>query len=170
MRESAFMPGTIYAVVTTKQYAVGAYGVLTHPYNRRMENIASRLRALMVGKGLSQYRLWKLSGVSQPTIKRILDGESKEPDKSTVQRLASALGCSYGWLYDGHDADAASRNPAALGLAGVDEPPQQRPGRPPAAEGLRLSRHQSIRPSQPAAPSRFVRPSGTLSSEQADTH
>lgn len=68
-----------------------------------METIADRLRRKMKEQGLSQYRLWKMSGVSQPTIKRILDGDSKEPDKSTVEKLAGALGCSYPELYEGTD-------------------------------------------------------------------
>lgn len=95
------MVTTIYAVVSRKQYACGTYAVLTQPYNRLMETIADRLRRLMTEQGLSQYKLWKGSGVSQPTIKRILDGTSKEPDKGTVVKLAAALGCNYAYLYDG---------------------------------------------------------------------
>lgn len=95
------MGGTIYAVVSKVQYGDVTCGVLTQPYIRRMETIADRLARKMNERGLTQYRLWKLSGVSQPTIKRILDGESREPDKSTVERLAKALGTSYLELYDG---------------------------------------------------------------------
>lgn len=65
----------------------------------------------MTEKGFSQYRLWKLSGVSQPTIKRILDGESKEPDKSTVVSLAKALGCTYAYLYDGKEGGNVAPGP-----------------------------------------------------------
>lgn len=66
-----------------------------------MNTIAERLKERMAAKGYTQYRLWKLSGVSQPTIGRILDGESKEPDKTTMEKLAKALDCTYQWLYDG---------------------------------------------------------------------
>lgn len=104
---------TIYAVVSRKQYASGTYALLTHPYNRRMETIADRLRRLMAEGRVSQYKLWKMSGISQPTIKRILDGESKEPDKSTVTKLAAALDCSYAWLYDG--SEQSIRRGYALG-------------------------------------------------------
>lgn len=97
------MQSTIYADVSIRQYAAGTFGLVTRPYNQAMDTISDRLRRLMQEKGLSQYRLWKDSGVSQPTIKRILDGESKEPDKSTVSALARALGVNYGWLYDGID-------------------------------------------------------------------
>lgn len=110
------METTIYAVVSRKQYADGTYGVLTHSYNRRMEKIADRLRRLMVEQGISQYRLWKESGVSQPTIKRILDGDSKEPDKSTVAKLAAALNCSYGWLYDGNESGAEIPSAASVAV------------------------------------------------------
>lgn len=95
------MNGTIYAVVSRLQYGGEACRVLTAPYIRRMETIADRLARKMRERGVTQYRLWKLSGVSQPTIKRILDGESKEPDKSTVEALARALETSYAELYDG---------------------------------------------------------------------
>lgn len=100
------MSGTIYAVVSSLQYGDVPCGVLTRPYIRRMENISDRLRRKMKEMGLTQYRLWKLSGVSQPTIKRILDGDSKEPEKSTVEALAKALGTTYAELYDGRPVNA----------------------------------------------------------------
>lgn len=81
-----------------------------------MEKISDRLRRLMTERDISQYRLWKDSGVSQPTIKRILDGESKEPDKSTVAKLAGALGCSYEWLYDGTAPGTEAPAEASVGV------------------------------------------------------
>lgn len=86
------------------QYAVVTSEILTSPHNLRMSKIAQRLDQAMQSSGLSQYRLWKLSGVSQPTIARIRSGISLEPDKSTVEKLAKVLGVSYAWLYDGTDA------------------------------------------------------------------
>jgi transcriptional regulator with XRE-family HTH domain len=46
----------------------------------------------MEQKNISQYRLWKLSGVSQPQISRILAGQ--QPMLSTIQKLARGLGVS----------------------------------------------------------------------------
>jgi SOS-response transcriptional repressor LexA len=97
---------TICAHVSKKQYAVDATCRMAAVYNCKMENIADRLRAKMKEKGFSQYRLWKLSGVSQPTIGRILDKTSRAPDRSTIDRLAAALGCSYAELYDGSSSSS----------------------------------------------------------------
>ena len=65
----------------------------------------------MEQQDLTQYRLWKLSDVPQPTIKRILDGQTKTPDKDTVTKLAGALGVSYNYLYDGGTDPAQSHGP-----------------------------------------------------------
>lgn len=70
-------------------------------YNGNMNTISDRLKTLMDQQELTQYRLWKLSDVPQPTIKRILDGQTRSPDKDTVTKLAGALGVSYNYLYDG---------------------------------------------------------------------
>ncbi|MFZ3193726.1 MAG: S24 family peptidase [Moraxellaceae bacterium] len=86
-----------------------------------METIADRLARKMKELGFSQYRLWKVSGVSQPTIKRILDRESKSPDKKTVEALAAALGTSYSELYDGAPATNVSTLPRPIRAWDGDE-------------------------------------------------
>ncbi|MFL1404216.1 helix-turn-helix domain-containing protein [Marinobacter sp. M1N3S26] len=65
----------------------------TPAYDYRMETIYSEwLRKLMDKRGISQYKLASLSGVPQPTIQRILSGESKNPKADTLSKLSRALG------------------------------------------------------------------------------
>jgi len=68
-----------------------------------MKNISERLRAAMdrTDDLKSQYALSARSGVPQPTIKRILAGESLEPKQKTVSALALALGTTENWLVHG---------------------------------------------------------------------
>lgn len=53
--------------------------------------LANRLKSIRVGKGLTKYRLAKLSGVSQTYIYRIELGEIKNPRRDTLQALAKGL-------------------------------------------------------------------------------
>ncbi|WP_242504527.1 helix-turn-helix domain-containing protein [Pseudomonas songnenensis] len=63
--------------------------------------IAARLGELMKVKGWSEGELSRRSTVPQPTINRILSGESDSPRKSTVSKLARPLGVSPEWLLFG---------------------------------------------------------------------
>lgn len=64
----------------------------TRAYDCRMETTYSEwLRKLMDERGVTQYRLSCLSGVPQPTIQRILSGESKNPKADTLSKLSRAL-------------------------------------------------------------------------------
>ncbi|MBD8492987.1 helix-turn-helix domain-containing protein [Pseudomonas syringae] len=63
--------------------------------------IALRLRTKMVEKELSENELGRRSGVPQPTIHRILQGDSKTPRKLTVEKLARSLGVTPEWLLFG---------------------------------------------------------------------
>jgi transcriptional regulator with XRE-family HTH domain len=58
-----------------------------------MMNLSERLREKMDAAGLSQYSLAATSKVPQPTIHRILTGESADPKTRTIKALADALGC-----------------------------------------------------------------------------
>jgi len=53
--------------------------------------IAARLKALREARGVTKYRLAKLSGVSQTYIYRIERGEIKNPRRDTLQTLAQGL-------------------------------------------------------------------------------
>jgi SOS-response transcriptional repressor LexA len=63
--------------------------------------IAQRLRTKMTEKALSENELGRRAGVPQPTIHRILHGDSKTPRKPTVEKLARALGVTPEWLLFG---------------------------------------------------------------------
>lgn len=63
--------------------------------------IALRLRTKMTEKGLSENELGRRAGVPQPTIHRILHGDSKTPRKPTVEKLARSLGVTPEWLLFG---------------------------------------------------------------------
>lgn len=62
--------------------------------------IAENLREEMRRQGLSEYALWKRSGVHQPTIHRILSGETRNPKAHTLDRLATTLGMSRDDLFN----------------------------------------------------------------------
>ena len=83
------------------------------------------LSQLMAETGETQYSLAAKSGVPQPTIQRILSGETKDPKANTVRKLLRALG---------RDPNAllASGGPApASGTAVVSAPSLER-----GADGL----------------------------------
>lgn len=55
----------------------------------------------MSRRGWSEGELSRRSGVHQPTIHRIITGESKNPRRENIQRLAKALGVPSEWLWTG---------------------------------------------------------------------
>jgi transcriptional regulator with XRE-family HTH domain len=71
----------------------------TCPYISGM-TISDRLDQAMTrgGKKMSQSELARRSGVSQPSINRILKGITPTPDLQTLQKLSSALSVDFEWL------------------------------------------------------------------------
>ena len=63
--------------------------------------IKDNLKNEMDLAGLNPYDLQKLSKVPQPTIHRILTGESKFPRADTLKKLAQAMNISHNILIDG---------------------------------------------------------------------
>jgi len=63
--------------------------------------IATRLRAKMTEKRLGENELSRRSNVPQPTIHRILHGDSNTPRKATVEKLARSLAVTPEWLLFG---------------------------------------------------------------------
>lgn len=57
-----------------------------------LEDLAARLKSFREAKGLTKYRLAKLSEISQTYIYRIERGEIKNPRRDTLQALAGGLG------------------------------------------------------------------------------
>jgi len=62
------------------------------------ESLANRLKALRQAKGLTKYRLAKLSGISETYIYRLERGLIKNPRRDTLQRIAVGLGESVSTL------------------------------------------------------------------------
>lgn len=71
---------------------------------------AERLRAKMIELGLNESQLGRRSGVPQPTINRILSGESSSPRRPTVEKIARALRVSPDWLMFGTGEDKFDAN------------------------------------------------------------
>ncbi len=64
----------------------------THNQFMEISEFGKRLKKLMAERGeMSQYALSKQSGVPQPTIQRLLKGETKHPSSETLIKLAKAL-------------------------------------------------------------------------------
>ena len=64
-------------------------------------HIGDRISREMGGKGWSEGELSRRSGVTQPTIHRIITGESKSPKRDNVERIAKALRVPAEWLWVG---------------------------------------------------------------------
>lgn len=85
----------------TQRYCTGQYYSLLISTPEMDMSIADRLRYAMNEKGWSEGELSRRSGVHQPTINRILSGESKSPRRLNMERLARALSVSADWLFFG---------------------------------------------------------------------
>lgn len=83
-------------------------------------NISDRLDIAMRRAGYrSQSALARASGVSQPSINRILKKSGVSgPESDTIKKLAQACGVSFQWLLDGADVTTPS-NPPILPLIHV---------------------------------------------------
>lgn len=79
--------------------------------------ISDNLKKLMDERQENPNSLAMKSGVPQPTIFRILSGESKEPRRNTVEKLARALAVSVDWIYGGVPRVLAASEPPSNGYA-----------------------------------------------------
>jgi phage repressor protein C with HTH and peptisase S24 domain len=70
-------------------------------------HIGKRLAAILQERDWSEGELARRSGVSQPTIHRIITGESHDPRQSNVEKIAKALGKTAHWLRHGGPEDHA---------------------------------------------------------------
>lgn len=64
-------------------------------------SIGDRVFSEMQAKGWSEGELARQSGVNQPTVHRIIAGESKSPKRENIEKIAKALRVSSKWLWDG---------------------------------------------------------------------
>lgn len=94
-----------YPFADSSQSVNGLASSFWFPDNADMDktSLSSRLRQAM--GDMTETALQKLSGVPQSTINRILSGESRDPRRSNVDKLASALGVSSEWLISGTSPD-----------------------------------------------------------------
>lgn len=51
----------------------------------------NKVRRIMEEKGITQYRLAKLTGISEAQISRLLNGKRCDPKISAVKAIAAAL-------------------------------------------------------------------------------
>lgn len=83
--------------------------------------MGKRLERAMREAHVTQYRLAKLSGVPQPTIARIISGETREPKRTTMDRLARALHRATETLYNNHDVREESAVYADISAAAASD-------------------------------------------------
>ena len=65
-----------------------------------LTSLAARLKAIREAKGMTKYRLAKVSGVSETYIYRIERGLIKNPRRDTLQKLASGLNITLAQLVE----------------------------------------------------------------------
>lgn len=63
--------------------------------------IGERIEAEMKRREWSEGELARRAGIPQPTVHRIIKGESKSPRQENIQAIAKAFGCSIEWLWSG---------------------------------------------------------------------
>ncbi|QLL11728.1 helix-turn-helix domain-containing protein [Pseudomonas chlororaphis] len=64
-------------------------------------NIGDRILAEMASRDWSEGELSRRSGVTQPTIHRIVSGESENPRQANIEKIAKALRLPSDWLWRG---------------------------------------------------------------------
>ena len=64
--------------------------------------VANRIKELCEEKGVSLYRLTKLSGVPHSTLMSILNGTSKNPGIITIYKICCALDITLSEFYNTH--------------------------------------------------------------------
>ena len=78
-----------------------------------MEQWNDRLKALMAKREMTAAALARATGVSQPGVKRWVDGEVAEPRYHDVMKICSAANVPHQWLMDGKGDMDASAEPAS---------------------------------------------------------
>lgn len=64
--------------------------------------IGERTEAEMKRRKWSEAELARRASITQPTVHRIIKGESKNPRQDNIQAIAKAFGCSAEWLWTGN--------------------------------------------------------------------
>lgn len=89
-----------------------------------MESLGDRVASLMREKGWSEGELARRAGLKQPTVHRIIAGESKDPRHENVEKLAFTLGTTTEWLRKGEGKrDRISKPNSARGDDSIEPAP-----------------------------------------------
>lgn len=76
--------------------------------------LGDRIAAEMAKRGWSEGEMARRAGVTQPTVHRIVTGESESPRQSNVDKIAKALDVSTDYLWRGVGRAAAEVSNAAM--------------------------------------------------------
>lgn len=101
MAANAFIRFESYAHVYTHAIEYGRVF-----FNQGAQMLRKRIADRMTELGLSQTELGRLSGVPQPTIHRIMSGESQSPRQQNIEKIAKALSVTATWLWTGRQDSA----------------------------------------------------------------
>ncbi|EIJ72160.1 XRE family transcriptional regulator [Pasteurella bettyae] len=77
-----------------------------------MNTLAERLKFLLNEKGLTQEEFANLIGITQPSVFKILNGQTKNPTK--IYEIATALGVNIDWLKTGKGEPNLSQEVSAM--------------------------------------------------------
>lgn len=83
-----------------------------------MSNLKANLIYLMERAGLNPTSLSRATGVPQPSIHRVVSGDSLEPKRATLEPLAAYFGVSVDWLIEGDSAAWDRLSDAVTAAAG----------------------------------------------------
>lgn len=87
-------------------------------------SLGERVKELMEEKGWSEGELARRAGLRQPTVHRIITGESKDPRHGNLEKLAFTLGSTTEWLRRGKGKkDRISKHNSPGGDGSVEPAP-----------------------------------------------
>lgn len=87
-------------------------------------HVGKRLAAKLQEFGWSENELARRSGVTQPTIHRIITGESQDPRQANVEKIAKALGVTAQWLRHGGSSEAGTKEARSAYEQNVEPGPE----------------------------------------------
>jgi len=115
-------------------------------------DIASRLRAVLKERRLTQSRLAEFAGIPSETVNRIFKGITKNPGILTMSKIAGALGVTVGWFLGekGFEFSAFDRDELRRHIKWGEEilkatQPEKTELLPPNAAAVTLGRRPPVR-------------------------
>ena len=86
-----------------------------------LEGLKDRLRARLAATNLSARAASLKAGMGVDVVRHILNGKSRNPKHQTIERLSTALDCTYEWLATGSGTAPTDSEDAADEQSLVDE-------------------------------------------------